>query len=166
MVFLFWTHTLVRIACVYNFCVLLKKCLIVMQTQQENYQFNSHDVVVVVSYDTVSGPKWRLVSTRDPTIVYLPKSISKVTILDRKDDVIDCHLMQIEFKDGESPLEDGKTKYVSCFPSDELLSEMSRVFHGSERLKASGRGGRGRGRGRGGRGRGRGGGGRGRGRSR
>ena len=105
------------------------------------------------------GPKWRLVSTRTPTIVYLPKSIDKVTILDKKDEILGCHLIAIEFKAGESPLEGGKTKYNSCFPSDEVLQGLVRVHHGSEQLKASGRGrgGRGgRGRGRGGRGRGRG----------
>ena len=58
--------------------------------------------------------KWRLVSTREPTIVHLPKSIDKVTILDKKDEVLGCHMMSIEFKDGESPI-DGKKKYVSCF---------------------------------------------------
>ena len=92
-------------------------------------------------------------------IVHLPKSIEKVTILDKKDEILGCHLMAIEFKAGESPFEGGKTKYTSCFSSDEVLQGLVRVHHGSEQLKASGRGcgGRGgRGRGRGGRGRGRG----------
>lgn len=66
------------------------------------------------------------------------------------------HLMSIEFKDGESPI-DGKKKHISCFASDEVLQGLVRVHHGDERLKASS-GGRGGGRGRGGRGRGRGGG--------
>lgn len=66
--------------------------------------------------------------------------------------------MQITFKDGQSPLPDGATKYTSCFPTDTVIQDKVRVYHGSDRLKASGRGGRGRGRGRGraGRGRGRG----------
>jgi len=110
----------------------------------------------VLILDPHLGPKWRLVSTRDPTIVYLPKSVDKVTILDKTDEVLGCHLMSIEFKDGESPI-DGKKKHISCFASDELLQGLVRVHHGDERLKASS-GGRGGGRGRGGRGRGRGGG--------
>jgi len=114
----------------------------------------------VLILDPHLGPKWRLVSTRDPTVVYLPQCIEKVTILNRTDEVLGCHLMSIEFKPGESPLESKDSKYTSCFPNDEVLQKMVRVFHGSDRLKASGRGGRGRGRGRGGGrgGRGRGGG--------
>jgi DNA topoisomerase-3 len=103
------------------------------------------------------GPKWRLVSTRDPTIVYLPKSIDKLTILDHTDPVLGCHLIKVEFKAGESPLPGGETKHVCSFPTDDVLQGMVRLYHGSERLKAQGRGGRGGGRGRGGRGRGRGG---------
>lgn len=99
------------------------------------------------------GPKWRLVSTREATIVYLPKSVDKISILDERDEVLGCHKMKVEFKAGESPLEGGETKHICCFPIDQILQEQSRVFHGSERTKASGRG-RGRG-GRGGRGRGR-----------
>lgn len=61
-----------------------------------------------------------------------------------------CHFMSIEFQEGQSPIE-GKTKYTSCFATDELLQGLIRVHHGDERLKASsggrGRGGRGRGRG-------------------
>jgi DNA topoisomerase-3 len=105
------------------------------------------DGVLIV--DPHMGPKWRLVSTRDPTIVYLPQSIDKLTILNRKDDVLGCHYMKIEFKAGESPLESGETMYTCCFPTDQLLQNNVRVYHGSDRLKASGRGGRGRGRGRG-----------------
>lgn len=97
------------------------------------------------------GPKWRLVSTRSPTIVYLPKSIEKLTVLERTDDVLGCHFMQVEFKAGESPLPGDERKHVCCYATDELLQGLSRVYHGSERLKASGRGGRGSG----GRGRGR-----------
>jgi DNA topoisomerase-3 len=110
----------------------------------------------VLILDPSFGPKWRLVSTRSPTIIHLPQSIEKVTVLDRRDEVLGIHLMQTEFKANESPLPDGAAKHISCFPIDELLQGMVRVFHGSDRLKASGRG-RG-GRGRGGRGRGRGGG--------
>lgn len=114
------------------------------------------DGVFVV--DIHFGPKWRLVSTRDPTIVYLPKSIEKLTILDKTDEVLGCHLIRVEFRPNESPLPGGETKYICSFPSDDTLQGMVRLYHGSERLKAQGRGGRGRGRGRGkgGRGRGRG----------
>lgn len=99
------------------------------------------------------GPKWRLVSTRDATIIHLPKSVDKITILNEKDDVLGCHKMKVEFKAGESPLEGGETKYTCFYPTDATLQGSSRVFHGSERTASSGRG-RGRGRGRGGRGRG------------
>ena len=60
------------------------------------------------------GPKWRLVGTRDATIIHLPKSIDKVTILNEKDEVLGCRKMKVEFKAGESPLTGGETKY-SCF---------------------------------------------------
>jgi len=109
----------------------------------------------VLILDPHLGPKWRLVSTRDPTIVHLPKSIDKLTIMDKKDDVLGCHYMNIDFKAGESPVEGGAANYQCCFPTDELMQSVSRVYHGSDRLKAAGRGG-GRGRGRGGRGRGKG----------
>ena len=42
----------------------------------------------VLILDPHLGPKWRLVSTREPTIVHLPKSVEKVTILDKKDEVV------------------------------------------------------------------------------
>jgi len=104
--------------------------------------------------DPQFGPKWRLVSTRAPTIVYLPQSIEKVIVLDRRDDVLGIHLMQSDFKTNESPLPAGEITHVGCFPIDAVIQGMVRVFYGSDRLKASGRGGRGRGgRGRGGRGR-------------
>lgn len=100
------------------------------------------------------GPKWRLVSTRDPTIVYLPQCIKTVDVLDKRDDVLGVRMMRVEYKPEESPLPDKSLKHLVCFPNSELLQSMVRVYHGSDRLKASGRG-RG-GRGRGGRGRGRG----------
>ncbi|KAL7573953.1 hypothetical protein ACA910_001962 [Epithemia clementina (nom. ined.)] len=118
----------------------------------------------VLILDPHLGPKWRLVATRSPTIVYLPQQqIAKVTVLDRKDDVLGVHLMRIEFKEGvkdapKLPDDCTNNQYTCCFPNDELLQPMVRVYHGSERTKGSGgRGGRGRGRGRsrgGGRGRG------------
>ena len=102
----------------------------------------------VLTVDPHFGPKWRLVSTRNPTIVYLPKSIEKLTVSDRKDEVLGCRLMRIDFKDGQSPLETNATSYSSCFPTDELLQGLVRVYHGSERTQSSGRGRGGRGRGR------------------
>ena len=104
------------------------------------------------------GPKWRLVSTRDATIIHLPKSIDKLTVLNETDDITGCHKIKVEFKPGQSPLEGGETKYKCFYPTDKTLQDSSRVFHGSERTASKhGRGGRGRGgRGRGGRGRGRG----------
>lgn len=75
-------------------------------------------------------------------------------ILSKTDEVLGCHLMQIEFKAGESPLLGGETKHICSFPTDELLQGMVRLYHGSDRLKACCRGVPGRGRG--GRGRGRG----------
>jgi DNA topoisomerase-3 len=89
--------------------------------------------------------------------VYLPKSVVKISVLDERDDVLGCHKMKVEFKAGEqSPLLEGggETTHICFYPLDQSLQEQSRVFHGSERTKASERG-RGRG-GRGGRGRGRG----------
>ena len=109
----------------------------------------------VLILDPHFGPKWRLVSTRDPTIVQLPKSIEKITIMNKLEESLGCHYMNIDFKAGETPLEGGATNYKCCFPTDELMQGISRVFHGSERTKAPSRGGRGRGGG--GRGRGRGG---------
>ena len=118
-----------------------------------------NDGVLIV--DPHFGPKWRLVGTRNPTIVYLPKSIEKLTVTDKKDDVLACRLMRIEFKEGQSPLENNAKSYSSSFPTDQVLQGLVRVYHGSERTQTSGRGkgrGRGGGRGRGaraGRGRGR-----------
>lgn len=61
-----------------------------------------------------------------------------------------CHFFLVEFKEGQSPVE-GKTKYISCFATDDMLQGLIRVHHGDERLTAfsggRGRGGRGRGRG-------------------
>ena len=82
--------------------------------------------------------------------------MEKVTILDKKDEILGFHMMSIEFKNGQSPI-DGKSKYISCFANDEIMQGLVRVHHGDERLKASSSGGRGRGgrgNGRGGRGRG------------
>jgi DNA topoisomerase III len=109
----------------------------------------------VLILDPHMGPKWRLVSTREPTIVNLPKSIEKIFVMKKTDEILGCHYMNIEFKSGETPLEGGATNHKCCFPTDELMQNISRVFHGSERNKAPSRGGRGRGSG--GRGRGRGG---------
>ena len=148
---------------------------------EENTVSPDPDSDGVLILDPHLGPKWRLVSTRAPTIVYLPQQqISKVTVLDRKDDVLGIHLMKIEFKEGietttttppalslvpKNNNNGGGKSYISCFPNDEILRSMVRIYHGSERTKSSsGRGGRGRGRGgRGGRGGGSGRGGRGRG---
>lgn len=102
------------------------------------------------------GPKWRLVATRDATIIHLPKSIDKITVLNEKEEVLGCHKLKIEYKDGQSPLEGGVTKQSSFYPMDTALQGASRVFHGSERTASKGRGRGGRGRGGRGRGRGRG----------
>ena len=118
----------------------------------------------VLIMDAHFGPKWRLVDTREPTIVHLPKCISKITILDEVDEELQVHKVKIEYKPGESPLPDKADKHTTLIPSDEILKPMLRVHKGSERTKSQGRGGRGRGRG--GRGKGRGRGGRGRGRRR
>lgn len=107
------------------------------------------------------GPKWRLVATRDPNVVYLPQCIEKITVLDKREPELDVRMISVKFKAGQSPLPDGSEKYTCCFATDEVLKGISRVYHGSDKMKASGRGGRGRGRGRG-RGSGRGGRGRGR----
>lgn len=113
----------------------------------------------VLIMDAHFGPKWRLVDTRSPTIVHMPKCISKITILDEVEEELEVHKVQIEFKQGESPLADKTlTRYKTCLATDEVLKPLVHVFHGSERTKSQFRGGRGggRGRGRGGRGRGRG----------
>jgi DNA topoisomerase III len=103
----------------------------------------------VLILDPHLGPKWRFVSTRAPTVVFLPQSVEKVTVLNQRDDVMDIRWIQVDFKASETPLPNGQTKHVCFFASDELLQGMVRVYHGSDRMKASGRGGRGRGRGRG-----------------
>ena len=118
----------------------------------------------VFIFDTKSGPKFKLISTRAPTIVHLPHCIEKFVVLKEKDESHNCHLVEISFKQGQSPLENGEQTYKTCFPDDEILKKMTRYFHGSDRQNVSGRGGRGGGRGRGSRGDVRGGRGRGRGR--
>lgn len=110
----------------------------------------------IFTLDPHFGPKWRLVSTRDATIIHLPKSIDTIVLLEEKDEVFGCHKLKVKFKDGESPLEGGVTKLTCFYPTDQLLQDSSRVYHGSERTASTGRGGRGRGRGGRGRGRGRG----------
>jgi DNA topoisomerase III len=94
----------------------------------------------VMIIDARFGPKWRLVSTRDATIVYLPKSIEKVTVLEETDNILGCHKMKVEFKPGQSPLTGGESSYTCFFPTDQVLQDQSRVFHGSERTASSGRG--------------------------
>ena len=64
--------------------------------------------------------------------------MEKITILNRKDEVLGCHMMSIEFKQGESPLEDKKSKYVSCFANDELMQGLVRIHHGTERTASKG----------------------------
>ena len=113
--------------------------------------------------DAHLGPKWRLVSTRSPIIIHFPKSIEKIVVLEKKNRDDGVRMMSVEFKSGQSPLPDGATKYTTCYDEDSLLQNLCNTFHGSDRLKATPRGG-GRGRGRGGRGRPGGRGGRGRGR--
>lgn len=118
----------------------------------------------VLILDPHFGPKWRLVDTRDPTIVHLPKCISKITVLEAMDEELTTrkvHKVQIEYKDGESPLPDQAKTHTTSLAKDVVLQSMARAFHGSERTKSTGRGGRGRGgrgrgdgRGRDGRGRG------------
>jgi DNA topoisomerase-3 len=112
----------------------------------------------VLILDPHLGPKWRLVSTRAPTVVHLPKCIDKVTVLEERDDILGVRKLRVDFKPDESPMPDKSLKHVCCFASDETLQSLSRVFHGSKRLQAqprgrrnAGRGGRGgqRGRGRG-----------------
>lgn len=96
----------------------------------------------VLTVDGHFGPKWRLVGTRSPTIVYLPKSIDKINVLDKTYDDIGSHVMRIEFKD-PSPFE--SKKYDSCFAEDEKLQSLCRIHHGHERARPTrgvGRGGR------------------------
>ena len=111
----------------------------------------------VLILDPHMGPKWRLVSTREPTIVHLPKAIDKITIMNKMDEEHGCHYISIDFKPTETPLDGGATKRKCSYPSDEFLQGLCRVYHGSERTKTQTRGGRGRGRGGRGRGRSRGG---------
>ena len=46
------------------------------------------DSAGVLILDPTSQPKKWSVSTREPTIVYLPQSIERITVLDKKDDVM------------------------------------------------------------------------------
>jgi DNA topoisomerase III len=101
------------------------------------------------------GPKWRLVATRDPTVVYLPQSVEKVMVAEKKDDEVQCRLVQIEFKADASPLPNGKNKHTCCLATDQLMQGMVRVYHGSDRSSRSSGRGRGRVGNRSGRGRGR-----------
>jgi len=103
---------------------------------------------------TSLGSKWRLVSTRSPSVMHLPQGTEKVTLLDRIDDETGCHYIQIDFKEDKIPLQDGCAKRICYLPKDEPMLAAIRTFRGSETPKASNRrgtGGRGGGR-RGGRG--------------
>jgi len=88
----------------------------------------------VLTIDAHFGPKWRLVGTRSPNVVYLPKSIDKITVLEKTYDDIGSHVMRIEFKE-PSPFEDGTKKYDSCYANDKKLQSLSRVHHGHERVR-------------------------------
>ncbi len=83
-------------------------------------------------------------SSRAPTVYYLPKSIEKILILDKKDE--NTRMIKIEYKENQSPLEDMSQKYVTTFLKDKKLQDTIRIYHGNERTQGQrGRGGRGRG---------------------
>lgn len=103
----------------------------------------------VLILDPHLGPKWRFVSTRSPTVVFLPKNVEKITILNDNANCVDVRRIQVDFKAEETPLPDGKCKHICSFAKDELLQGIARIYQGSDRLQSSGRGGRGRGSGRG-----------------
>ena len=101
--------------------------------------------------DVTSTNRWSFVSTKAPTTLYLPQSVNRVTILDKKDEFTGCPFIKVEFEDGDNE-EYGVVGdcHTGCMLFDEVLQNMIRRSFGTERLKSSGRG-RGRG-GRGGRG--------------
>ena len=93
-------------------------------------------------------------STRAPTVYYLPKSIEKVTVLDKKEEDTSFRKIRVEYKQGQSPLEDNALTHTTTFLEDAALQSTVRIYHGNERTHGKsgrGRGGRGRGRGKGGR---------------
>lgn len=97
---------------------------------------------------TSLGAKWRLVSTRGPTTIHMPKGTEKVTVLDKIDNDSGCHYIQIDFSAGQSPLPDGSTRRICFLPKDEMMLSKIRTFQGSERSIGSSNRGRGRGHGR------------------
>lgn len=86
----------------------------------------------VLILDPHLSPKWQLVSTLRATILYLPKSVEKITILEILMRYWDAtsYRLSIEFKEGQSPIEGNITKYVSCFATDDLLQGLIRIHHG------------------------------------
>ena len=58
--------------------------------------------------DPSGGPKWKLVNSRHATIHYFPQCVHRVTLLKKRDDNAGCKLMKIEFKTGQSPLEEAQ----------------------------------------------------------
>ena len=108
-----------------------------------------------LTLDPTGGPKWKLVNTRNATILYFPSATHRVTVLQKRDPETGCAHLKVEFKKGKSPMKDGAEENIGCFLTNAKLQDMMVTHHGSERLKWSKRRrpGRGRGRGRGGRGR-------------
>jgi hypothetical protein len=103
------------------------------------------------SYHKTETSQFCIKSTRAPTVYYLPKSIEKLTVLDKKEDTC-FRKIRVEYKQGQSPLEDNTLTHITTFLEDATLQSAVRIYHGNERTHGKsgrGRGGRGRGRGRG-----------------
>lgn len=82
----------------------------------------------VLIVDPHFGPKWRLVSTRNPTIINLSKDIEKLAILGTKDPETDYRMIQVDFKSGKSPLPSGELSYTCSFSKDKVMQATSQVF--------------------------------------
>eukprot|EP00501_MAST-03F_sp_TOSAG23-6_P000842 GSMAST32.ASY1.ANO1.874.1 assembled CDS len=105
--------------------------------------------------DPTGGPKWKLVNTRNASIQYFPSCVARVKVMKKVDSDMKCAFLKVEFKKGQSLMQDGADESIDCFLTNKILRDNMVVRHGSERLKwKRHRGGRGRGR-RKGRGRGR-----------
>ncbi|GMI22240.1 hypothetical protein TeGR_g10356, partial [Tetraparma gracilis] len=100
---------------------------------------------------TNSNNKTTFISTKSPITLHLPKQIKSVRVLDRREEVTKCRLIEVEVKEGEfvEGIGEGGSKFVGCMVTDEVLMRIIRKSVGSERMKGGGgRGGGGRGGGR------------------
>ena len=89
-------------------------------------------MVVHSSWTFQAGLKWRLINTRQATILYFPSS-NAPSHCNRKTRSRDkLRISQDSIQNGQSPLKDGASELESCFLGIRNLQEMMVLHRGSE----------------------------------